>query len=55
MCMCGVLWGGDRFSTPGCQNWAPAHRRLKFDEKDTTEQLVGDYMIGLSEEEREGA
>ena len=50
-----VCVGGTVFSAPGCQNWVTRASPSKVDEKDTTGQLVGDYMIGSSEEEREGA
>jgi hypothetical protein len=42
-----VLGRGGPSGVPG---WAPT-----VDEKDRTGQLVGDYMIWSSEEEREGA
>jgi hypothetical protein len=49
------FWGGgDRLRSwvlkPGTHASPP-----KVDEKDRTGQLVGDYMIWSSEEEREGA
>jgi hypothetical protein len=53
VCVCG--FGGFPFRRPRVPNLGACAPPFKVDENDTTGQLVGDYMIGLSEDEREGA
>jgi hypothetical protein len=48
-------FGGFPFRRPWVPKLGTSAPPCKVDERDMTEQHVGDYMIGLSEDEKEGA